>query len=128
VTTSYDDLPIEVRRENWGWFGRPWWSYICFDENGRLVEEMHKPFPTGEECLYCTELFDEEAGDSGQAMPLLTESGQSIRHVHKECLLHSAIGSVDCLLGSHLHDDGRTYRQQALDTWEWIKQHGMGGL
>ena len=51
MSTPYDDIPIEVRREQWGWFGVPWWSYVCFDEDGRLIAEMEKPFPLGENCL-----------------------------------------------------------------------------
>ena len=33
--TPYDALPLKVRRENWGWFGEPWWSYVCYGEDGR---------------------------------------------------------------------------------------------
>ena len=62
-------IPIEVRRANFGWFGQPWWSFVCFDEAGQLIAEMCKPFPAGEKCLYCDEPFSEEAGDSGQALP-----------------------------------------------------------
>lgn len=51
MTTPYDGLPIEARRASFGWFGEPWWSFVCYDEDGKLVEEMRKPFPAGESCL-----------------------------------------------------------------------------
>lgn len=83
--TTYDDLPIEVRRASWGWFGVPWWSYVCFDETGRLITEMRKPFPAGESCLLCREPFNEAARDSGEATPCLRADGKTeIAHVHKE--------------------------------------------
>ncbi|HZR50072.1 MAG TPA: hypothetical protein VFB06_11190 [Streptosporangiaceae bacterium] len=119
--TPVDDMPIEVRRANWGWFGKPWWSYVCYDEAGRLIEEMRKPFPSGESCLLCDELFDEAAGDSGQATPCHTLEGSSIRHAHKECLMRNVLGSVACLEGHHNHDTGQTLRQEALKTWEWVQ-------
>lgn len=124
VTTPYDGLPIEVRRANWGWFGEPWWSYACYDETGRLITEMRKPFPAGETCLYCDELLDEGAGDSGQACPCYTAEGFSIRHAHKECLLRNVTGSVACLEGHHRHGTGLTWRQEALAAWAWIQEHG----
>ena len=124
ITTPYDDLPIEVRRLNWGWFGEPWWSFISYDEGGRLVEEMRKPFPAGERCLYCVEVFDEATGDSGQAMPCLTTEGTLIRHAHKECSMRNVAGAVTCLEGHHDHDTGQTRRQEALATWEWVQRHG----
>src|SRR5215471_11976313 len=93
--TPVDDIPIEVRRLNWGWFGQEWWSFVCYDEDGRLIEEMRKPFPAGEKCLLCDEVFDEAAGDSGQAMPCLSASGApEIRHVHKECQYMNVVGPL----------------------------------
>ena len=126
--TPYDALPLKVRRENWGWFGEPWWSHVCYDEDGRLIEEMRKPFPAGEDCLYCGEPFDEAAGDSGQAMPLVKAEGPpEVRHVHKECMLREVTGSVDCLEGHHRHDSGQTRRQEALAAWAWVQEHGTAG-
>lgn len=124
MTTPYDDLPIEVRRANWGWFGDPWPSFICFDEAGRLIEEMRKPFPAGESCLLCGEEFDEAAGDSGQAMPAITaDGGAQIRHVHKECGFMNVIGSLahfegrcSCR-GGDGGGTGLTARQEALEVW-----------
>lgn len=124
--TPYDTLPPEVRRANWGWFGPPWPSGVCYDEDGRLLEEMRKPFPAGERCLYCEEMFDEAAGDNGQAMPLGRADGSAvITHVHRECLLRQVTGTVDCLQGRHRHDTGQSPRQEALAAWAWVTAHGM---
>lgn len=127
--TPYDDLPVEVRRANWGWFGPPWWSYVCYGEDGRLLEEMRKPFPAGESCLFCGEEFDEAAGDSGTAMPALThrgtgdEPGAEICHVHKECMIRMVTGGLahhegrcSCHGGSN-EPPGMSLRQEALEVW-----------
>jgi hypothetical protein len=119
VTTPYDDLPIEVRRERWGWFGEPWWSFICYDEDRRLIGEMRKPFPVGESCLYCEKRFDEEAGDSGQALPFEAE----IRHVHKECQFMNVVGGLAhherrCRChGGTTETPGMTLREEAVEVW-----------
>ena len=124
--TPYDTLPIEARRANWGWFGQPWPSGICYDEDGRLLEEMRKPFPADESCLNCGELLDEAAGDNGQAMPFLhADATVRIAHVHKECMLREVTGSVDCLKGHHRHETGQSRRQEALATWAWVQEHGI---
>jgi hypothetical protein len=124
--TPYDEMPIEVRRANWGWFGPPWWSYICYDEGGRLTEEMRKPFPAGEKCLYCDEVFDEAAGDNGTSCPFLSAHAEpEIRHAHKECSMRNVVGSVTCLEGHHDHDTGQTRRQEALAAWAWVQEHGV---
>lgn len=123
--TPYATLPIEVRRVNWGWFGEPWWSYVCYDEAGRIITEMRKPFPAGEKCLYCDEAFDETAGDSGQAFPCHAAGGSSVRHAHKECSLRNVTGSVACLEGHHRHETGLTWRQEAVAVWAWVQEHGQ---
>jgi hypothetical protein len=121
MTTPFDDLPAEVRRANWGWFGDPWWSFVCYDEDGRLIEEMRKPFPAGEHCLLCDAEFAE--GDSGQAMPAVTTAaGTTIRHVHKECQLMNVTGGLAHLEGRcSCHGGGgtpaMTLRQEALEVW-----------
>ena len=128
IRTPYDDLPAGVRRANWGWFGEPWPSGICYDEDGRLITEMRKPFPGGEKCLYCDEVLDEAAGDNGQAMPFGRADGSaSIIHVHKECMMREVTGSVACLEGHHHRETGLTRRQEALAAWDWVQQHGVGG-
>jgi hypothetical protein len=132
--TTYDRMPIEARRANWGWFGPPWPSGICYDEEdgGRLTEEMRKPFPAGESCLYCETPFDEAAGDNGQAMPRATAGGVvEIRHIHKECGLRSVLGPVahlegrcSCHGGDEHDAPGRTVREEALTVWAWVQAHG----
>jgi hypothetical protein len=120
MSTPYDDIPIAVRRENWGWFGEPWWSFICYDEDGRLIGELRKPFPVGESCLHCDEPFSEAAGDSGQAMPC----PGGIRHVHKECQFREIAGPLAhhehtcrCYGGETSATPGMTRRQEALEVW-----------
>lgn len=127
IRTPLDDLPAEIRRTYWGWFGEPWPSGICYGDDGRLLEEMRKPFPAGEKCLYCEELFDEAAGDSGQAMPLGRGDGLAVVvHLHKECLLRQVTGSVACLEGHHRHETGLSSRKEALAAWAWVQKHGTG--
>ena len=128
--TPYDDLPLEIRRANWGWFGPPWPSGICYGEDGRLREEMRKPFSAGESCLYCGEAFSEAAGDSGQAMPFMPASGvPEIRHVHKECMLREVLGPLAYLegrcrcQGGSNETPGLTLRQDAQAVWEWVQRH-----
>lgn len=126
--TPADDIPVEVRRDNWGWFGGPWWSFVCYDEDGRLIEEMRKPFPTGEKCLYCDEVLDEAAGDSGQALPLMKAGGGAeIRHVHKECQFMNVTGPLAhhdrtcrCFGGETSEVPGMTRRQEALEVWRRV--------
>jgi len=124
---TYDALPIEVRRANWGWFGPAWPSGICYDDDGRLIEEMRKPFPIGELCLWCDDPFDETAGDSGQATPYM----DGIRHVHKECQLRQVTGPVAHLEGrcschgGTYEVTGATAREDALAVWAWVQEHGI---
>lgn len=129
IRTPYDDLPIEVRRESFGWFGPPWPSGVCYGDDGRLLEDMRKPFPAGESCLHCGELLDEAAGDSGRAMPGLSAAGTGeIRHAHKECLLRMITGSLAhlerrCTCFGGTDHDGWS-RADALAVWDWVQRHG----
>jgi len=132
--TTYDNLPIEVRRANFGWFGEPWWSYVCYDEAGKLIEEMRKPFPVGESCLYCREPFSEAAGDSGQAMPFGKADGTAcIIHTHKECQFMNVVGPLAHHEGNcRCHGgDGRvpdmTVRQEALEVWRRMRAGELFG-
>ncbi len=118
-----EKLSIEVRRENWGWFGEPWrHGGTCYDADGKLCADMQKPFPAGEQCLMCGQTFVE--GDSGMAMPMVEVHGNSIRHVHKECQLRSILGTKDCYEGvcnGPGHDHGnRPFREEALELWEHL--------
>lgn len=123
MTTPYDGIPIEVRRERSGWFGEPWWSFVCYDEAGKLIEETRKDFPAGESCLYCDELFDEAAGDSGQAMPF----GTRVVHVHKECMFRTVAGGLAhhegrCRChGGTTETPGMTYREEAVEVWRRMR-------
>ena len=131
MTSVFDDLPIEVRRHNWGWFGEAWPSGVCYDDDGRLIEEMRKPFPAGERCLWCTEVFDEVAGDAGQALP--GPDGGQVRHVHKECMLRQVAGSLahmegrcSCYVGGGCSDSGMSARREALAVWNLIHRESEG--
>lgn len=125
IRTPYDDIPNDVRRANWGWFGRPWPSGVCYDDDGRLREDMRKPFPAGESCLYCDEPFDEAAGHSGKAMPCMKADGSAeIRHAHKECQFREVMGPLAhlerrcrCFGGTDHVTPGMTPRQEALEVW-----------
>jgi hypothetical protein len=134
VTTPYDALSIEVRRERSGWFGPPWWSYVCYDEAGKLIEETHKPFPVGESCLYCREPFDEAAGDSGQATPCLRADGKmEIAHAHKECQFRSVAGGLAhhegrCRChGGTTETPGMTFREEAVEVWRRLRAGKLFG-
>lgn len=138
MTTPYDDIPIEVRRERSGWFGEAWWSYVCYDEDGRLIEEMRKPFPAGESCLYCGELFDEAAGDSGTATTAVTMNEGApvarLAHVHKECQFRQVAGGLahhegrcHCHGGEGTGTPGMTLRQEALEVWRRMRAGELYG-
>lgn len=131
MTTPYDDIPIEVRRDRSGWFGEPWWSYVCYDETGKLIEDMRKPFPAGESCLLCGEQLDEAAGDSGKAMP--GPAAGQVSHAHKECLLMTTVGSLahhegHChCQGGDGHVPGMTHRQEAVEVWRRMRAGELFG-
>jgi hypothetical protein len=135
IGTPYGNIPVEVRREMHGWFGEPWWSYVCYDEAGKLIEEMRKPFPSGESCLYCGEPFSEEAGDSGQAMPFLSATAPpEIRHVHKECQFRQAAGGLthhegrcSCHGGDGNDTPGMTLREEAVEVWRRMRARELFG-
>lgn len=133
MTIPYDALPAEVRREQHGWFGPPWWSYVCYDEDGKLIEEMQKPFPTGESCLLCGEEFDEAAGDSGQATVAVTTEGARIAHVHKECQFRNVAGGLAhhegrCRChGGSAETPGMTLREEAVEVWRRMRAGTLYG-
>lgn len=112
-------------REAFGWFGEPWDSGVCYDDDGTLRSDVHKTFPAGESCFYCGEPFSEEAGDSGKAMPCTTADGTArIVHVHKECMLREVIGPLahhegrcHCHGGEGNGTPGMTLREEAIEVW-----------
>jgi hypothetical protein len=131
----FDDLPPEVRRLNWGWFGEPWPSGICYDEDGRLIEEMRKPVPVGEKCFCCDEVLAE--GDQGKSCgplpaPFPGAAPAQLAHQHKECGLRQVIGPIahlerrcHCHGGEGNDTPGLTRRQDALAVWAWVQEHGL---
>jgi hypothetical protein len=128
MTTPYDLMPIEVRRVNFGWFGEPWPSGICYDDDGQLIADMRKPFPVGESCFQCGELLDEAAGDSGKAMPFTDATGCRIVHAHKECLFMDVAGPLAHLerrcrhFGGDEHGTpGMTRREEAIEVWSRLQ-------
>lgn len=131
TTDPYDDIPIEVRRANWGWFGEAWPSGVCFNDDDTLRADMRKPFPAGESCFYCGEAFSEEAGDSGQAMPF---EGRAV-HVHKECMFREVAGGLAhhegrCRCRCHggsTATPGMTRRQEALEVWRRMQAGALYG-
>jgi hypothetical protein len=100
------------------YFGEPWASGIC--DEGRRV-----PTPVGSKCVHCFEAFQE--GDRGVSF----DSGMLM---HRECMLRSMVGGVECLkreragthrVGDHDPDPpGLTRRDAALATWAWVTEHG----
>jgi hypothetical protein len=106
-------MDLNKLRTNWGWFGKPWPSGICYDDDDRLKTEMNKEFPTGESCIFCEQMFDEEAGDSGQAMP---SADGHVDHIHKECLFLCVAGPMR--LGIQVLMLSK--REAALEVWRLI--------
>lgn len=113
------------------WFGDPWWGYVCYDDDGRLMEENRVPFPEGQPCLLCGEAF--APGDSGEMTVAFTADGAAREaYIHKECMMRSVVGSVAHLEGRCICHGGepgsapvRTLREDALATWAWIQAKGQ---
>jgi hypothetical protein len=108
-----------------GWFGEPWWSYVCYDEAGELLMQARVPFPEGESCMWCEEAF--AAGDSGERRACFRREGPTVEHIHKECTLRMTVGCVahlegrcSCHGGADYTEPGLTKRQDALATWDWV--------
>jgi hypothetical protein len=106
----------------YGWFGEPWASSVCYDEYGRLLEEIRKPFPVDESCLLCTEKFDEKAGDSGVTIHSFDECGVvAMRYAHKECQLLNVTGMYTTLDSEADRPERTTIRQKALEMWRQLR-------
>jgi hypothetical protein len=110
------------------WFGEPWPSGVCYDEDGRLREEYRVDFPAGKSCMWCEELFTED--DSGSLIPAVRSGGMTMEHIHKECGLRMTLGCVAhlegrcrCRGGPDYEEPGLTSRQDAQMTWDWVMAH-----
>lgn len=127
MTTLFSNDP-EVRRLNFGWFGEPWPSSICFDDTCAVREDMRIPTPIGDRCLSCAEIIRE--GDQGQAMPLGGGYAR-ITYSHRECQLREVLGPLkhvrgECTGVGQCHDDtGMSAREEALAVWDWVHEHGI---
>ena len=125
MSTPYDDIPIEVRRESQGWFGEPWPSGVCYGD-GRLIEEMRKPVPAGEKCIGCDEVI--QPGDQGKTCGAIQLGGElRPAHMHKECLLRDVLGPLAHIEGRCHHyggdaTPGMTVRQEALEIWRRMEE------
>lgn len=132
MSDYYENIPLEVRRHNWGWFGAPWPSGICEkdDEPGVYDYDMQKPTPVGERCIGCDEEFVE--GDQGTAIPSMEEDGVArVRHQHRECGLRAVMGPLAhlekrcrCFGGPGNDTPGLTAREEAVAVWNHWTTHG----
>lgn len=128
------DQDQDLKREQYGWFGEPWPSGICYDDDGRLRTEDRKDFPAGKSCFWCGVAFDEAAGDGGKALPHLGAAGDTMRivHAHRECLLRQVTGSLAHLEGRCSCRGGDDVREpadrraEALAVWDRIRTRGSG--
>lgn len=86
-------------------------------------------------CAACNEFFIDplcnEPMQKGEDLRPMNGRGQG---VHSECLLRSALGSIEHLeMGPHTvgacheNDRGLTYRQNALLVAEWVRKNGYPG-
>ena len=96
------------------YFGEPWPSGVC--DNGTQV-----PTPIGVECILCETPVQE--GDRGNFMG----SEKGLVPAHRECSMRSVLGGIGhhedhqlWCLQRHDPDGGRSYRQSALEVWEWV--------
>lgn len=106
-----------------GWFGDPWPSYVCYDEDGNLRDSLHLPFPAGgSRCSGCGELI--APGDSGE-MVVVSRTLRFVReYVHKECQLLAIIGGSFADLDPARGAQNLPKRQEALAVWDWVLANG----
>lgn len=118
-------MPPEIRTTRW--FGHPWPSGVCYEDDGRLRIEDSVPFPDGLPCAWCTEPF--VPGESGVAIPSVHGDGSvTPENFHKECMIRMTIGSVAhlehrCSCHGQHEENTLTARQDAQATWDWIMSH-----
>jgi hypothetical protein len=122
----------ELDRELHGWFGDPWPSSDCYDDEGTVRESSRIDVPVGQPCLGCGEAFD--ADSRGTAVPVITPTGARVHYEHRECTLRERVGSLAHLEGrcacrggaeGGAGDEGRSRREEALLVWEWVQRNGM---
>ena len=104
------------------YFGEPWPSGVC--DCGRKVAT-----PIDDVCLYCDEAIED--GDQGFFVLSVRRDGIGSVPVHRECGLCDAMGGIGHVT-DHEHwcvgvgdpHAGLSYRDSALATWNWIREHG----
>lgn len=109
------------------YFGEPWPSGVCDD--GEQV-----PTPAGTLCLLCEEPIEEQHQGSFMfdGADMLKGVAPIMKPVHRECSLRAVIGGIGHLEDHHRWcqhehdpDGGRTYRQSALEVWQWVMNGGI---
>lgn len=106
------------------WFGEPWPSGICYDDEGRLLSANRVDYPLGRSCGECETRFG--LRDSGVRIP----GHDGTVWLHKECLLRVTLGCAAHLEGRP-HDHTVSVREDALAVWEWVRervQHSRADL
>jgi len=94
------------------------------------------PTPIGMTCHLCNETFD--VGDCGTyaSVSLRGEAPEVLLPSHRECAFRSVMGGIGhledhnfwCSDAVNDPDGGRSYRESALEVWEWAKQHPISGI
>jgi hypothetical protein len=86
------------------------------------------PTPIGLTCCMCLEVVDE--GDCGT----FTRLNGDLKPLHRECGMREVLGGIGHLMDHHTWcqivgdpDAGRSYRESALEVWEWTRQHVITG-
>jgi len=93
------------------------------------------PTPIGSICSLCKEVFD--VGDCGHYLVVHHEHGTNLQPVHRECAFREVVGGIGHLKNHefwcvtiHDSDGGRSYRESALEVWDYLKGRpsisGMG--
>lgn len=87
------------------------------------------PIPIGQICLLCIEPID--VGDCGTFTHL--SLGQ-LKPIHRECGLRQVLNGIGHLTDCHMWcdivgdpDAGKSYRESALEVWEWAGKHPITG-
>lgn len=119
------------------WFGDPWpradyRAPICEDD------AEHAITPVGEKCVWCDEAI--VVGDRGSSMTVVRMDPDnplraipSLGWTHIECSMRATMGNTTHMSGHCRHigdcndqEADKSYRQQALDAWDYL--NGMGRM